>query len=75
MSDKFIVNSYPVEHENDVRHTGHLDGQIIITLEAGGRGVEIKLPPWAATSLADSLTQRVAEVRAQAPRIGPAGHA
>lgn len=75
MTEKMTINSYPVDHDNHVRHTGHLDGQIVITLEAGGRGVEIKLPPKVATALADNLTKTVLEVQAQAARIGAAGHA
>ena len=75
MADKMIVNTYDVDHENQARWTGHLDGQIIITIEAGGRGVQMKLSPKAAAELADNLAKTVLDVLAQAARIGPAGHA
>ncbi len=75
MTEKMTVNTYDLDHEKQARWTGHLDGQIVITIEAGGRGVQIKLPPEVAAELAENLAKTVLEVLAQDARIGPAGHA
>ncbi|KKM75657.1 hypothetical protein LCGC14_1387980 [marine sediment metagenome] len=75
MTEKMTVSTYDLDHENQARWTGHLDGEIIITVEAGGRGVQIKLPPRVAAELADNLAKTVLEVLAQDARMSPAGHA
>lgn len=75
MTEKMAVTTYDVDHDNQVHWTAHLDGRIIITIEAGRRGVQIKLPPHAAAELADNLAKTVLDVLAQAARLGPAGHA
>ena len=66
MTEQMIVTTYPVEHDNQVRWTGRLDGQVIITTEAGGRGVQIKIPPEAAADLAVKIAQTVQDILTEA---------
>lgn len=59
MTEKMLVKTYDVDHENQVRWTAHLDRKtVILTIEANGHGVQIKLPPEVAAELAVNLAQR-----------------